>query len=329
MLQSVICVWTGVFRCRNFATSNKLIEYARKDYPFLQDVDVASRYVCGLCCLFFVPLHPVARPAQSIGEWGQRLYYAFLYLRDAVYHLLQGQPARDTHQEVAHGDDYVPVGCCLAVAVPTHYFPDSPYRVVVQGALVSLIAPTGTAAAVIAGRLGGNKTTLTTYTIVSNLVAAIMIPAVFPLVEIYSAGSFMEQFLLILCHVFPLLICPFLVAWVPREFMPKLHRLVVKFCESLTFYLWGISLIIAIGLTLRSVVNNHFYPHVLLLLAVSGLIVCAWQFGTGKLVGKHYHDYINCGQSLVTRLCRTTRWFWMYCSQCDFCSRMPKQLAQP
>lgn len=219
--------------------------------------------------------------------------------------------------------------CCLAVAVPTHYFPDSPYRVVVQGALVSLIAPTGTAAAVIAGRLGDNKTTLTIYTIVSNLVAAIMIPAVFPLVEIHSAGSFMEQFLLILRHVFPLLICPFLVAWALREFMPKLHSLVVKFCESLTFYLWGISLIIAIGLTLRSVVNSHFYPHVLLLLTVSGLIVCAWQFGTGKLVGKHYHDYINCGQSLVTRLCRTTIWFWMYCSQCDFCSRMPKQLAQP
>lgn len=219
--------------------------------------------------------------------------------------------------------------CCLAVAVPTHYFPDSPYRVVVQGTLVSLIAHTGTAAAVIAGRLGGNKTTLTTYTIVSNLVAAVMIPAVFPLVEIHSAGSFMEQFLLILRHVFPLLICPFLVAWALREFMPKLHSLVVKFCKSLTFYLWGISLIIAIGLTLRSVENNHFYPHVLLLLAVSGLIVCAWQFGTGKLVSKHYHDYINCGQSLVKRLCRTTIWFWMYCSQCDFCSRMPKQMAQP
>ena len=78
--------------------------------------------------------------------------------------------------------------------------------------------------------------------------------------------------------------------------MPKLHSLVVKFCGNLAFYLWGISLIIAIGLTLRSVVNSHFDPHVLLLLAVSGLIVCAWQFVTGKLVGKHYHDYISCGQ---------------------------------
>lgn len=166
--------------------------------------------------------------------------------------------------------------CCLAVALPVHYFPDFGYSVVAQGALVCLIAPTGTAAAVIAGRLGGNETTLTTYTIVSNLVAAVMIPLVFPLVELHSAGSFAEQFALILRHVFPLLICPFLAAWALREFAPKAHALVVKFCGSLAFYLWGVSLVIAIGLTLRSVVNSHFNPHVLVLLALSGLIVCAW-----------------------------------------------------
>lgn len=186
--------------------------------------------------------------------------------------------------------------CCLAVALPVHYFPDFGYSVVAQGALVCLIAPTGTAAAVIAGRLGGNETTLTTYTIVSNLVAAVMIPLVFPLVELHSAGSFAEQFALILRHVFPLLICPFLAAWALREFAPKAHALVVKFCRSLAFYLWGVSLVIAIGLTLRSVVNSHFNPHVLVLLALSGLIVCAWQFGTGKFVGRHYNDYISCGQ---------------------------------
>ena len=86
--------------------------------------------------------------------------------------------------------------CCLAVALPLHFFPDFAYHIVLQGALVCLIVPTGTAAAVIAGRLGGNETTLTTYTIISNLVAAVMIPALFPLVEMQSAGSFGQQFLL-------------------------------------------------------------------------------------------------------------------------------------
>ena len=144
--------------------------------------------------------------------------------------------------------------CCLAVALPLHFFPDFAYHIVLQGALVCLIVPTGTAAAVIAGRLGGNETTLTTYTIISNLVAAVMIPALFPLVEMQSAGSFGQQFLLILRRVFPLLITPFLAAWALREFLPKVHAAVVRLCGSLAFYLWGISLIIAIGLTLRSVV---------------------------------------------------------------------------
>lgn len=127
--------------------------------------------------------------------------------------------------------------CCLAVALPIHFFPDFSYNVVAQGALVCLIVPTGTAAAVIAGRLGGNETTLTTYTILSNLVAAVMIPAVFPLVEMQSAGSFGHQFLLILRHVFPLLITPFLAAWALREFLPKIHAMVVQLCGSLAFYL--------------------------------------------------------------------------------------------
>lgn len=190
----------------------------------------------------------------------------------------------------------VQLACCLLVALPIHFFPNFAYNVVAQGALVCLIVPTGTAAAVIAGRLGGNETTLTTYTIISNLVAAVMIPAVFPLVEMQSAGSFGHQFLLILRHVFPLLITPFLAAWALREFFPKAHAWMVRFCGSLAFYLWGISLIIAIGLTLRSVVNSHFDPHIMWLLALSALVGCAWQFGIGKYVGKHVGDYISCGQ---------------------------------
>ena len=37
--------------------------------------------------------------------------------------------------------------CCLAVALPIHFFPDFSYNVVAQGALVCLIVPTGTVAA--------------------------------------------------------------------------------------------------------------------------------------------------------------------------------------
>ena len=76
----------------------------------------------------------------------------------------------------------------------------------------------------------------------------------------------------------------------------KLEVMMLRLCGNLAFYLWGISLIIAIGLTLRSVVNSHFDPHVMWMLALSALVACAWQFGIGKSVGRRCNDYISCGQ---------------------------------
>lgn len=185
---------------------------------------------------------------------------------------------------------------CLFVALLLRFASGYEYRIVLQGALVCLIAPTGTAAAVIAGRLGGNETTLTAYTMIGNMASAVMIPAIFPLVEEHPAGSFVLQFLIILRHVFPLLICPFLMAWGLRVFLPKIHRVVVRFCGSLAFYLWAASLAVATGLTLRSVANSPFDAHVMWLLAAAALVACIWQFGTGKALGRHYDDYIACGQ---------------------------------
>lgn len=184
---------------------------------------------------------------------------------------------------------------CLVIACILHFFQHIGHKVVLEGALVCFIA-TGTAAAVIAGRLGGNETTLTTYTIISNLTAAVMIPLVFPLVETQVARSFLSQFLTILRHVFLLLICPFLVAWGGRVFFPKVHGWITRLCGNPAFYLWGISLIIAIGLTLRSLVNSHYDSYVLWMLGGAGLLACLWQFGTGKLIGRRCHDYISCGQ---------------------------------
>lgn len=165
-----------------------------------------------------------------------------------------------------------------------------------QGALVCIIAPTGTAAAVIASRLGGNETTLTAYTIISNFAASLMIPLIFPLVTPDVDHSFINECLSILRHVFPLLICPFLAAWGLRIFFPKLHKAITVLCGNLAFYLWAVSLIIAIGLTLRSVVNSHYDGAMLIMLALSALLCCVWQFGTGKIIGRHYKDYISCGQ---------------------------------
>ena len=57
------------------------------------------------------------------------------------------------------------------------------YESVGEGLMVCLICPTATAAAVITDKLGGSASSLTTYTLLSNILAAVAVPLLFPLVE--------------------------------------------------------------------------------------------------------------------------------------------------
>ena len=66
-----------------------------------------------------------------------------------------------------------------------------------------------------------------------------------------------------------------------------LDVMMLRLCGNLAFYLWGISLIIAIGLTLRSVVNSHFDPHVMWMLALSAL-VAIFSAAIGFLIGAYF-----------------------------------------
>ena len=152
---------------------------------------------------------------------------------------------------------------CLLVAVLLVYCPmNEVYHEVFEAAMVCLICPTATAAAVITGKLGGSASSLTTYTLLSNLLAAVTVPLVFPWVEPHAEISFWTAFLKILSKVFPLLICPFLLAWFLRAFVPKVHARLLGLHDA-AFYLWGVALAIVSGQTVRSLVNSDALPPVL------------------------------------------------------------------
>ena len=68
---------------------------------------------------------------------------------------------------------------CLLVACLLLFLPlDEYWRAALQGAMVCLICPTATAAAVITGKLGGSAAALTTYTLLSNLRERLLLRAV-------------------------------------------------------------------------------------------------------------------------------------------------------
>lgn len=198
---------------------------------------------------------------------------------------------------------------CLVVAAVLVYFPMSEtYREVFEGAMVCLICPTATAAAVITGKLGGSASSLTTYTLLSNLLAAVAVPLVFPWVEPHADITFFAAFLKILSKVFPLLLCPFFLAWFLRAFVPSVHRYLLNLHDA-AFYLWAVALAIVSGQTVRSLVNSDAPVFVEVLIAFAGLVTCCMQFYLGKRIGGHYHERISGGQALGQK--NTVLAIWM------------------
>ena len=66
-------------------------------------------------------------------------------------------------------------------------------KIVAEGAMVCVICPTATAAAVITSKLGGSAASLTTYTLIGNIGTAIAVPVLFPLIEAHADISFFDS----------------------------------------------------------------------------------------------------------------------------------------
>ena len=110
-------------------------------------------------------------------------------------------------------------------------------------------------------------------------------------------SQFLPAFLHIMGRIFPLLICPFLLAQLIRWLLPKINAKLTSI-SGLAFYMWAIALTIAMGMTVRSLIEEPTDTHTLILLSIGSLIACLFQFFTGKAIGKASNDTIACGQSL-------------------------------
>lgn len=69
----------------------------------------------------------------------------------------------------------------------------SDWQVLAQGLMMCVIMPTATAAPIIAGKLGGSIQNLTTFSLLSNIATAIIVPAFFPIVNPAAGMAFMPS----------------------------------------------------------------------------------------------------------------------------------------
>ena len=188
-------------------------------------------------------------------------------------------------------------GSFLLLSLPAIFCKDADTKALWESAMICMLCPTATAAAVITGKLGGNTTNLVTYTILINLATSIAAPAIFPLVNPAIGMGFFPSFLLILGKVFPLLMIPLLLAFLVRYLLPGLHKIIVK-QKDLAFYIWSVSLTLALAVTTKIIVHSGIGLHYEIGIAVISLICCIIQFLLGKQIGGRYHDRISGGQSM-------------------------------
>ena len=172
--------------------------------------------------------------------------------------------------------------------------PDSSHNgvILLESAMLCLICPTATAAAVVTRKLGGDVPGLTTYIVLINLLTALLVPLVVPVIHPQSGTGFWEAFSMILAKVFPLLITPCLCAWLVRYLAPGFHRKLMQY-PDLAFYIWAVALALAIAVTTKSIVHSTLSAGLLLLMSLVSLICCAFQFGMGRYVGSRYRPHLR------------------------------------
>lgn len=177
------------------------------------------------------------------------------------------------------------------------WFSESRWRIVLESAMLCLLCPTATAAAVVTRKLDGSAPDITTYTIIINIAVAITAPALLPVAHPHAGLDFFPTFMMIIGKVFPLLICPLFAAWAVRRLFPRFAS-IMKSYRDLPFYIWAVSLSIAIAVTVKAIVHSTVSVGYLAAIGVVTLLCCLLQFWLGKRIGSLYGEHIEGGQAL-------------------------------
>ena len=193
---------------------------------------------------------------------------------------------------------WVLLGVQMLIAAASYFSLVWANHTVAEGGFICVFIPTATAAPVICAMLGGSLPKLATYSLLCNVFVAVVGPFVLALVGDTEYG-FLESFLMILRMVMPLLLGPIIASLLIRKTLPKFHE-AVKSHQSISFYLWAVSLFIIVGGCVSFIINHYRQEDLqtMIWLAVGALAVCLIQFKIGRMVGRRFGDPVSGGQGM-------------------------------
>lgn len=189
------------------------------------------------------------------------------------------------------------------------FFAISPLSVdVAQGTFICIFCPTATAAPVITGMLGGSVPRLATFSLISNIMVAITAPFLFSLIG-STDMPIATSIATIAMKVMPLILVPLITALALRRIAPKVHAAVAT-RQSLSFYIWALSLFIVVGRAVSFVMNEPWekVPE-MIVIALCSLVACCLQFYYGRRIGRACGDKIAGAQGLGQK--NTVLAIWM------------------
>ncbi|MBR1766981.1 MAG: hypothetical protein IJ745_08120 [Bacteroidales bacterium] len=171
-------------------------------------------------------------------------------------------------------------------------------HIVAEGVLIGVLCPVASSVAVVACMLGANRETVTTYTIVGNLMVAVVAPVVFTLVGDHPELGIIDGFLLMISKIGATLALPFFVAVLLQFLLPSVNALVARY-KGTGFYLWAVALLFTLGQTIDYIfLHGKGNWQSIAWLGGLSLLFCVVQFGVGRRLGRHYGDVVGGGQLL-------------------------------
>ena len=264
---------------------------------FIKEWTLPCAMVAGACVYLLFAEVPFLEPiGEAVGPWFLEILPVLIFMTLYVtFCKIRLHDLRLRSWHVLMQAIRIAMAGALVVAVKSTA--DPTLRLALEGAFACIICPTASAAAVVTEKLGGSIASMTVYTLIDNAVTAVLVPLMFPMIELHADLDFASSFMTILERTALVLVMPFICAMATRRWLPKAAKR-IKEHRNLGFYFWAVNLSIVMGLTLHNIFTAGISALSMAALILVPAVVTIVLFGTGKAVGRRFGDSVDGGQAL-------------------------------
>lgn len=171
-------------------------------------------------------------------------------------------------------------------------------EIIAEGVFIGVLCPVAASVAVVSTMLGADRNTVTSFSVIGNLMVSVVAPVYFSFIGVNQDLPFFTSFLHILRRIGTVIGLPFFIALALQLCLPKANAFLSRY-KGLAFYLWAVALFLTLGQTIHFIfLNGKGNWGSILWLGISALLFCIIQFGLGKWIGSKYGDTIAGGQLL-------------------------------